>query len=34
MNTLNNQIDFSLSDVIIVSVLDEEYADSWFNFNN
>ena len=23
-----------LSDVIIVSVLDEEYADSWFDFNN
>lgn len=26
--------DFGYSDVIIVSVLDEEYADSWFNFNN
>ena len=23
--------DFGYSDVIIVSVLDEEYADSWFN---
>lgn len=27
-------MDFELSDVIIVSVLDEEYADSWFNFDN
>lgn len=26
--------DFGFSDVITVSVLDEEYADSWFNFNN
>ena len=26
--------DFGLSDIIIVSVLDEEYADSWFNLNN
>ena len=33
MNILNNQIDFGLSDVIIVSVLDEEYADSWFNYD-
>jgi hypothetical protein len=27
-------MDFGLSDAIIVSVLDEEYADSWFNFDN
>lgn len=27
-------MDYGLSDVIIVSVLDEEYADSWFNFND
>ena len=27
-------MDYGFSDIIIVSVLDEEYADSWFNFNN
>ena len=26
-------MDYGFSDVIIVSVLDEEYADSWFNYN-
>lgn len=26
-------MDYGLSDVIIVSVLDEEYADSWFNYD-
>lgn len=25
--------DFGYSDVIIVSVLDEEYADSWFTYD-